>query len=118
VLLFVFYLFTPGPMLFNAVHDRALRDGPRAADYAALEARHLAATAARREAGARLARADDGGRDQAAADLRARDADVRAVRGEALALVRAVTGDAAFNDVNYVFPHSSPPTCRLAWWGC
>jgi Na+/proline symporter len=30
--------------------------------------------------------------------------EARAVRGEALALVRSATGDAAYNDVNYVFP--------------
>jgi Na+/proline symporter len=65
----------------------------------------MAATAARREAGTRLAQAtESAGRQQAAADLREHDADVRAVRADALSLVRAVTGDAAFNDVNYVFP--------------
>jgi SSS family transporter len=105
VLMFVFYLFTPGPMLFNATRERAVRESPRAADYATLEARHMAATAARREAGTRLAQAtESAGRQQAAADLREHDADVRAVRADALSLVRAVTGDAAFNDVNYVFP--------------
>jgi Na+/proline symporter len=104
VLLFVFYLFTPGPMLFNAVHDRALREGSRAAEYATLQVRHDLATAARREAGARLAHAVEAEQDQARADLRARDAEVRAVRSDALTLVRDVTGDAAFNDVNYVFP--------------
>jgi Na+/proline symporter len=34
----------------------------------------------------------------------ARDAEVKAIRGEALSLVRAATGDQAFSDVNYVFP--------------
>ena len=29
VLMFVFYLFTPAPMLFNQVHDREMRDGPQ-----------------------------------------------------------------------------------------
>ena len=34
----------------------------------------------------------------------ARDAEARAIRGEALALVRSATGDPAYSDVNYVFP--------------
>ena len=36
--------------------------------------------------------------------FKAREAEVRAVRGEALALVRDATGDRSYNDVNYVFP--------------
>ena len=105
VLMFVFYLFTPGPMLFNPVHDREMREGPHAAEYTALEARHAEAVAARREAGQHVARAvEPADAATAASELRARDADVRAVRGDALALVRTSTRDAAFNDVNYVFP--------------
>jgi SSS family solute:Na+ symporter len=108
VLMFVFYLFTPGPMFFNRVHDEALREGPRAADYAALEGRFAAAVEARRAAGTALVEADAGsdatGGAAARANFAARDADVRAVRGEALAFVRDATGDRSFNDVNYVFP--------------
>ena len=37
VLMFLFYLFTPSPMLFNRVHDREMRDGPQATEYRALE---------------------------------------------------------------------------------
>ena len=29
VLMFLFYVFTPTPMLFNRVHERELREGPR-----------------------------------------------------------------------------------------
>ncbi len=108
VFMFVFYLFTPGPMLFNQVHEREVREGPRAADYAALEGRFTAAAAARRTAGLTLAAADSGGESTrlaaAGADFKAREADVRAIRGEALALVRDATGDRSYNDVNYVFP--------------
>jgi len=107
VLVFVFYLFTPSPMLFNQVHDRAVRDGPRAGEYQALERRFAAAADARREAGAALAAAEEGrtpGQTGAVEAFRAREAEVRAIRGEALALVREATGDATYNDVNYVFP--------------
>jgi SSS family transporter len=108
VLLFVFYLFTPAPMLFHPAHDREMREGPRAAEYAAAERRFEAAEAARRAAGFALAEAgrsgDARGVEAARAELASRDAEVRAVRREALALVREATGEAAFSDANYVFP--------------
>jgi len=108
VFVFLFYLFAPSPMLFNQVHERALRDGPRAGDYAALERRFETATAARRDAAMALARVDSA-EDPAAVSaageqFKAREADVRAIRGDALALVRDATGDGSYNDVNDVFP--------------
>ena len=108
VFMFLFYLFTPSPMLFNTVHDRELREGPRAADYEALEGRFAAAADARRAAGLALAEADSGGDavrlEAAGGEFTAREAEVRAIRGEARALVREATGDQSYNDVNYVFP--------------
>ena len=106
VFMFVFYLFTPAPMLFNPVHDRELREGPRAEEYAALESRFTVASDARREAGLALAEvdADVTRRATAEQDFTAREADVRGVRDEAVSLVREATGDQSYNDVNYVFP--------------
>jgi solute:Na+ symporter, SSS family len=106
VFMFVFYLFTPAPMLFNPVHDRELREGPRAEEYAALESRFTVASDARREAGLALAEvdADITRRATAEQDFTAREADVRGVRDEAVSLVREATGDQSYNDVNYVFP--------------
>jgi len=108
VFVFLFYLFTPGPMLFNPVHERAVREGSRAGEYAALEERFEAAAAARREAALALAEAqgaDDALRlDAAGQAFKAREVDVRAIRSEALTLVRDATGDRTYNDVNYVFP--------------
>jgi SSS family solute:Na+ symporter len=107
VFIYLFYLFTPSPMLFNRVHDRELRDGPRAAEYQAMEQRFEAAAAARRSAGLALARTEAGGnaeRAAADADFKSREAEVRTVRNDALALVRSATGDASYSDVNYVFP--------------
>src|SRR6188508_3338375 len=37
VLMFVFYLFTPQPLLFDSRADRAMRDGPQAREYLQLE---------------------------------------------------------------------------------
>ena len=108
VFMFLFYLFTPSPMLFNTVHDRELREGPRAADYEALEGRFAAAADARRAAALALAEADAGGDAvqlvAAGGEFTAREAEVGAIRGEALALVREATDDQSYNDVNYVFP--------------
>ena len=108
VFMFLFYLFTPSPMLFNRVHEQAVREGPRASDYQILEQRFEVATAARRAAALALAPAESGGDPERTAavseELVTREAAVRAVRAEALALVREATGDQTFNDVNYVFP--------------
>ena len=40
VFMFVFYLFTPPPMLFNRVHDERVRESARAGEYVALEQRY------------------------------------------------------------------------------
>ena len=108
VYMFVFYLFAPAPMLFNKVHDREMREGPRAAEYSALERRFEAVTASRTAAATGMARAETAGDSQlfeaAGREFKAREVEARAVRNEALALVRSATGDAAYNDVNYVFP--------------
>jgi Na+/proline symporter len=108
VLLFVFYLFTPPPLLFNPVHDSRVRRGPAAGEFAALERRFDQAVAARRQAASALAAA--GQSDDAGAVARARtafvslDAEVKAVRAAGVALVRQAAGDRTYNDVNYVFP--------------
>jgi Na+/proline symporter len=108
VFMFLFYLFTPAPMLFNTVHEREMREGPRAADYAALERRFEAVSASRTAAAAGMARAEDAGDSQmldvAGREFKAREVEARAIRSEALALVRSATDDPAYNDVNYVFP--------------
>jgi SSS family transporter len=108
VLMFVFYLFTPPPMLFNTVHESRVRESPRAAEYVALEQKFLSAVNARRGAAQQLADAERGG-DRAAivastTTFAAADQDVKAVRAEAVALVKDVSGDSTYNDVNYVFP--------------
>jgi Na+/proline symporter len=108
VFMFVFFVFTPPPMLFNRVHEQELRRSPRAADYTALERRFEAATASRAAAARVMSRADDAGDSRslavAGSEFKKRDLEVKEIRTEALALVREVTGDRAYNDVNYVFP--------------
>jgi SSS family transporter len=108
VLMFVFFLYRPAPMLFNPVHEAEMREGPAAPAYQALEERFAAAAASRAAAARVMSAAGAAGDDQArtvAGDAFLRqDAEVRAVRDEALSLVRDATGDASYNDVNYVFP--------------
>jgi len=108
VLVFAYYLFVTPPMLFNPVHERALRSGEVGERYAALEAEFDAAVADRREAAYALAVAQRAGDETAIAPAEERfgaaEARVRAIRRQAVDLVREATGDASYNDVNYVFP--------------
>jgi SSS family solute:Na+ symporter len=94
VLVFVFYLFQPPPMLFNRASDAQVAAGPRAAEYAALERDFSRAFETRRDAATR------GDRDA----FLAGDARVKAIRAQAAGLVRQTTGDRRYDDVNYVFP--------------
>ncbi len=108
VLMFLFYLFTPPPMLFNPVHDQQVRDSARAGEYIAIEQRFDEAVAARRTAAEQLAvaqRSGDAAAKAARAELfKVEERRVQAVRADAVSLVKAVSGDATYNDVNYVFP--------------
>ena len=108
VLVFIFYLFNEPPMLFNAAHESQVRAGARAPEYAALETGFHEAFEQRREAADRMIAARRTGDATGVAATRAaftasqqRVADIRA---DAAGLVREVSGDAAYNDVNYVFP--------------
>ena len=108
VFLFLFFLYTPSPMLFNNVHERAMRDGPHAAEYRALESRFEGAAASRSAAARVMTRSEAAGDtrsfDTAKSEFQRQDAETRTVRTEAIDLVRRATGDAAYSDVNYVFP--------------
>jgi Na+/proline symporter len=108
VLIFVFYLFHQPPVLFNRQHDATVLASARGGEYRALEGEFTAAFEARRGAAEALAaarRAGGANRLAAAATaFRAADGRVSAVRERATSLVREVTGDQTFGDVNYVFP--------------
>ncbi len=108
VLTFVFFLFNQPPMLFNPVHERAVRESGRAGEYAALEGEFKTTFEARRIAATELARAgrtsDATAERQAADAFRQQDAAVTRIRRAAADLVRQATGDSSYNDVNYVFP--------------
>ncbi|MBI3401217.1 MAG: sodium:solute symporter [Acidobacteria bacterium] len=94
VLVFVFYLFQAPPMLFNRVHDATVASSPQAGEYAAIQRDFDGAIAARRAAATR------GDREA----FLSSDARVKDIRAKATGVVKQATGDASYNDVNYVFP--------------
>jgi Na+/proline symporter len=111
VLLFVFYLFTQPPMLFNGKHADAIRDSGRQAEYQQLESEFAVAFEQRRTASRQLASAPDG--DAARSAFLSADTVLNDVRRRAASLVLEVTGDDSYRastgdtptpDVNYVFP--------------
>ena len=108
ILMFVFYIFTPPPMLFNSAHEAQVKASARADDYAATEQRFTAAFEQQREAAANLTRVqnanDAAGVAEYSAAFTAAAAEVKAARADAVAIVKSVSGDGAYNDVNYVFP--------------
>jgi len=109
VMVFCFYLFTAPPMLFNDVHRDQIRNSNVAADYSALEEEFYQQFEQRKQNAKALIAAQQRGDEAAVLDA-ARGAVVESelrvtnVRERAVALVKEVTGDSAYSDVNYVFP--------------
>ncbi len=108
VLVFCFYLFSEPPLLFNQAHRGAVEASGRAGEYRALEDEFRAVHAARRSDAAAMVGAREAGDaarvEAATAAFEASDRRVGEIRTRARRLVRDVTGDAAYSDVNYVFP--------------
>jgi SSS family solute:Na+ symporter len=97
VLVYVFYQFQAPPLLFNPAHDRRVRASDPAA-YASLQSRYGVALTERQIA-ARQVTASPAAREE----FRARDAEISAVRTEALSLAERITGESS-RDVNYIIP--------------
>ena len=108
VLVFAYYVFTQPPMLFNPVHQARVEASGRAGDYRALDRRFASVFEERRRAAHAYAAANDRGDAGAAEAARGAfvlaNGELAATRAEAAALVREVTGDPLYEDVNYVFP--------------
>jgi SSS family solute:Na+ symporter len=106
VLVYLFYTFERGPLLFNPAHERRVQAESPAA-YAALAERHATAAESRAQAArnvslARSAR-DPAGEARALEAFRSADAAIADVRTEALATAADVTGESS-RDVNYIIP--------------
>jgi Na+/proline symporter len=92
VLVFLFYVFTPPPLLYNPAHEKQVIAAEPAA-YAALQAEYGAAIASREAAAAAGQREEFGVREAEVADIRSR----------ALESAGRVTGQNS-RDVNYIIP--------------
>ena len=99
---FVYYQFVRPPLLYNPAHETAVATERNAA-YSALQERYGQAFTLRESAALAVADAEDASRGQAMQAFLAREAEVQAIRGEALALAGEVTGEATA-DVNYIIP--------------
>ncbi len=108
VLVFVFYLFNQPPMLFNPVHEAEVRASARADEYQGLEQAFGQTFEARRQAAEAFVEAERSGDAARVAGARAAFATEQTaltdVRRRAADLVKDVSGDAEYRDVNYVFP--------------
>src|SRR5688572_17897626 len=102
VLIFVYYLFQPSPLLFNPAHERSVRVADPAG-YAILEERYRSGFETRKSAASALAAAGAGDAVGERIFLSA-DSAVQSVRTEALTLANTVTGEQS-RDVNYVMPN-------------
>ena len=106
VLIFLYYLFQPAPMLFNPRHDALVREAEPSA-YTALQTRYDLAVTQRRTAAQGAAEARRNGNKmqviQALEQFRTRDEEVNSVREEALSEASRVTGESS-RDVNYIVP--------------
>jgi SSS family transporter len=100
ILVFVFYIFQPQPMLFNPSHDRRVQQA-EPAQYQALATQYSSALAERTAAARGIAARDEPSTRDA---FRAAEKRVEAVRTEALALAQRVTREKP-EDVNYIIPH-------------
>ncbi|MGE5834714.1 MAG: sodium:solute symporter [Acidobacteriota bacterium] len=108
VLVFVFYIFHPPPMLFSSVETERMRTGPAAPAYAALQKEFDAAFETRRGAAANLAAVGDASDpavlEAAKTRMKQSDAALESVRTKAADLVRETSGDRRFSDTNYIIP--------------
>lgn len=106
VLVWVFYLFIPGPMLWNPAAERQVQVAEPAA-YQVLAERYSDAVNIRMQDAQAAVAGDHGiGAEITRPDREAlaqSEAAVNAIRGEALALVTKVTGEPS-RDVNYIIP--------------
>jgi solute:Na+ symporter, SSS family len=106
IFVFIYFLFSPPPLLYNTAHDAIVREAATA-EYEQIHARYDAAFEQRRQAGLRFSEARAAG-DRALAQsladaFREGNRQVEEVRAEALELTARTTGRNP-RDVNYIIP--------------
>jgi SSS family transporter len=99
---FVYYQFVRPPLLYNPAQEAAVV-AERGAAYDALQSDYAEAFTLRETAAQAVADAPGNDATAAMQAFVAREADIQAIRREALAMVEDVTGEAS-GDTNYIFP--------------
>jgi len=106
VLVFLFYLFQPAPLLYNPRHDALVQQQEPTA-YASLQSRYTLAIASRQAAARAASTAQRSGDDAAVASalaaFRTSESEVGVIRTDALDAASRVSGEAS-RDVNYIIP--------------
>ncbi|MES3033703.1 MAG: sodium:solute symporter [Gemmatimonadota bacterium] len=106
VLVFLFYLFQPPPLLYNPTHSAQVEQ-EQPVVFADLQARYATAIAARQVAAREAATIRHGGDataiSTAVEKFRTTEAGVTAIRTEALAAAEKASGESS-RDVNYIIP--------------
>jgi Na+/proline symporter len=106
-MVFVFFLFSAPPVFFNPVEVERVRSSAHGAEFRSVEERYEAAGETRRARAVEYveARRHGGGAAAAAAEraLREADAGTKAVRDDAIAVIRKNDPQAQTSDTNYVF---------------
>jgi Na+/proline symporter len=107
VMVFVFFLLYPSPLVFNPIAEERVLEGPLAQEYRVLQQKHAEAESRQRDAAAAFVEArksgDPAAEGAARAELGRSRASVDSVRTHALETVRTTDPDLAGGDVNYVF---------------
>lgn len=107
VLVFVYYQYNPSPLFFNKVETDKLKNSEYAADYQSLEQKHIASVENQQVAVNGLAKAMDEGHEEEVkrwqASLKESDETQKALKKDAVALIKKNNPTADTSDVNYVF---------------
>ena len=108
VLVFIFYLFHEPPMLFNRTYDERVHASVRVEEYADLSSEFSKAFDARKKAVDDFVSAKQTGDEirtnSATMAFIERDNELYEIRDRAKVLVKEVSGDEDYTDINYVFP--------------
>ncbi len=106
-MVFVFYLFTQPPLLFQQAELRRIQAPEHRARYEPIEAGYRAAFEERRQAALEMVetrrRGDDAGYAAAGGRYRAAQRDLDAARRQGALLVEEAGGERGFHDTNYIF---------------
>lgn len=106
VMIFVFYLFNPAPMLFRVDTGQKIEAAGKTAEFSRLAAEYDAANGRRAKAATDYATALHGGAPESVAAARTNfetaNRDSIALRSKGIGMMKSVNG--AYDDVNYVFP--------------